>query len=63
MATEKNEGIFDHISNFSQGGIVQRTHLGDDRKAANSFSRSILFLILEKNTLQEIYDGNFAEVC
>ena len=41
MATEKIEGIFDHISKFLQGGIVQRSHLGDGRKTAESFSKGI----------------------
>jgi hypothetical protein len=34
MATEKNEGIFDDISSFLQGGIAQRHRLGDGKKAA-----------------------------
>jgi len=33
MATERNEGIFDYISSFLQGGIVSRSRLGDGKKA------------------------------
>ncbi len=33
MATEKSEGILDHISSFSQGGIVLRSRLDEDRKS------------------------------
>jgi hypothetical protein len=41
IATERNAGISGYISSFSQGGIVQRYHLGDDRKMAESFSKNI----------------------
>ena len=33
-AEQKNEGIFDNLSSFLQGGIAQRRRLGDGRKAA-----------------------------